>query len=90
MPDLTITEDTLPPEADAGIRRLVIEDKGHRTVIIVQVRQETRLEDCPGEIHPAERFDPIHQVVTNQQLVNACLAIAKTAVNAPRQYSIES
>lgn len=88
MPEPTITEDTLPTEADAGIRRLVIEDKAHRSVIIVQIRQETRLEDCPGEIHPAERFAPIHQVVTNQQLVNACLAIAKAAVNAPRLQSL--
>lgn len=83
----TITEDTLPPEADSGIRRIVMEEGNVR--IIIQIRQEAR-ESCEGEIHQADDFGPVPQVVTNQQLVNACLAIAKVAVTAPRLQSLIS
>jgi hypothetical protein len=85
MPDPTISEDTLPPEAHGGIRRIVVEEGDVRT--IVQIRQEAR-ESCEGEIHQTDGFGPVPQVVTNQQLVNACLAIAKSAVNAPRLHSL--
>ena len=80
--DPTITEDTLPPEADTGIRRFTIQTGDER--LILQIRQEAR-EDCPGEIHPAEGFAPSAQVATNQQLVNACLILARQALANPGQ-----
>lgn len=85
MPDPTITEDTLPPEAHGGIRRIVVEEGDVRTII--QIRQEAR-EACEGELHQPDDFAPVPQVVTNQQLVNACLAIAKAAANSPRLHSL--
>lgn len=85
MPEPIITEDTLPPEANGGIRRIVVEVGDVR--LIYQVRQEAR-EDCEGEIHSAEGFAPVPQVVTNQQLLNGCLTMAKAAANAPRLHSL--
>lgn len=85
MPTTTITEDTLPPEADTGIRRLTMQTGDER--IILQIRQEAR-EDCPGEIHSVEGFTPVNQVVTNQQLINACLAIARQALATPRHQTL--
>lgn len=86
MPDPIITEDTLPSEAHGGRRRIVVEEGDVRTIL--QIRQEAR-ESCEGEIHQLDGFGPVSQVVTNQQLVNACLAIAKAAVNAPRRHSLQ-
>lgn len=85
MADPIITEDTLPPEAQGGIRRIVVEEGDVRTII--QIRREAR-EACEGEMHQPDDFAPVPQVVTNQQLVNACLAIAKVAVNAPRLHTL--
>lgn len=79
----TITEDTLPAEADTGIRRITYECGAER--LILQFRQEIRPEDCPGEIHPATQpFQPSPQVPTNQLLINACLTIARQALATPR------
>lgn len=87
MPDLIITENTLPPEAHGGTRRIVVEEGDVR--IILQIRQEAR-EACEGEMHQPNDFAPVTQVVTNQQLLNACMVIAKAAVNTPRRHSLQS
>lgn len=84
----TATEDTLPMEADSGIRRVVVELGDERLIVQIQIRQEAR-EQCAGEIHPVDGFGPVTQVVTNQQLVTACLAIAKAAATAPRLQSLQ-
>lgn len=80
-----VLEDTLPAEADSGIRRFVIPFEDRQ--IIVQVRQEAA-KSCDGEIHPVEGFGPVHQVVTNNDLTKALIQIAAAAVKSPMHQSL--
>lgn len=80
-----VTEDTCPAEADSGIRRFVIQREDRQ--IIVQVRQEAQ-ETCDGEIHPVHGFGPVHQVVTNADLVQALIQLSSEALKATRHQSL--
>jgi len=81
----TVTEDTCPAEADVGIRRFVLATEDRH--IIIQVRQEAN-EHCDGEIHAVEGFGPVHQVVTNSDLVKALIQLSSEALKATRHQSL--
>lgn len=81
----TLTEDTLPAEAASGLRRITYQHEDQQITLILS--QQAR-EACPGEIHPVQDFAHVNQVITNQQLVTACLAIAKAAAATPRLQSL--
>jgi hypothetical protein len=83
----TVTEDTLPLEADSGIRRFVILRGDQK--IIIQARQEVR-DLCPGEIHGTDDFQQSLVVVVNPDLADALLALAVAALRAPRKQSLKS
>lgn len=75
----TVSEDTLPAEADCGFRRFIIATaEGSR--ISVQISQDQPLEDCPGEIFPACQTRPSHQVCSNEQITQALIQIASITV----------
>ena len=83
----TVTEDTIPAEADAGMRRFsVTQEDGSR--ISIQVIQEKEEDGCPGEIHPSGEIALSRQVVTNKQLTQTLIQIAAATVASHKHQSL--
>lgn len=79
----TVAEDTIPAEADSGLRRFsVTAPDGSR--ISVQVMQEKEPDDCEGEIHTTG-IRLSREVCTNEQITHALIQIAAATVRFPGQ-----
>jgi hypothetical protein len=86
MSAVVVKEETIPAEADCGMRRFsVTEPDGSR--ISLTVIQECG-EDCEGEIHPVSGIALSRQVVTNGQLAKAVLQLAAVAVKTSSLQSL--
>jgi hypothetical protein len=86
MSAVVVKEETIPAEADSGIRRFsVTEPDGSR--ISLSVIQECG-EDCEGEIYPVSGIALSRQVVTNGQLVKALLQLGSVAVKTSSLQSL--
>lgn len=75
---MTVAEETIPAEADSGLRRFsVTQADGSR--ISIQVMQEKEADECEGEIH-ATGIRLSREVCTNEQITRALIQIAATTV----------
>lgn len=78
-----VAEDTIPAEADSGLRRFsVTASDGSR--ISIQIMQEKEPDGCDGEIlAPGIRLS--REVCTNEQITHALIQIAAETVRFPGQ-----
>ena len=81
-----VAEDTIPAEADCGLRRFsVTAEDGSR--ISIQIMQETAPDECPGETHVAG-IQLSREVCTNGQITQALLQVAAATVRHPSRQSL--
>lgn len=78
---MVVTEETIPAEADSGIRRFSIISEGTR--LVIQIMQERQL-DVPGEVHQPESLSLCNDVCVNEQVTMACVQVAAQTVKHPR------
>lgn len=79
---MTVAEETIPAEADSGLRRFsVTHADGSR--VSIQAMQEKEPDDCEGEIH-ASGIRLSREVCTNEQVTTAFIQVAAQTVLHPR------
>jgi hypothetical protein len=82
---MIVIEETIPAEADSGIRRFSVTwPNQSRVSISVLIEREA---ECAGEIHPVGEMELSRDVIGNEQLANAMIQVASVALKTPRMQS---
>jgi hypothetical protein len=79
---VTVAEETIPAEADSGIRRFSV-TFGQGLRIVIQIMQERQPDVPEGEIHPSACLNPCNDVCDNEMVTMACIQVAARTVPHP-------
>lgn len=85
MSDLPQETTSRDPSREPGLREFLVplEMPGVRARVLVAVQVETN-EDCPGETHRTDKeWNRASQAISNRELAQVALRLAKTATATP-------